>query len=338
MGTLLIERGIPPAVLPKNIGLPGSLLLDTEAWIDRRWSLGLALELARLTGDDLCGLHAGERIRFQQYGAWGFAICSAPTLGDALSVAARDVREHEMGTRIDLISESRLVRLSAVFEGDLEEDPRAHYEGNLMFLRKILDLAVEPVAAEACLSRERPRNTDELERLLGPRLRFRAAAPTLVFDRDALSLPLRPPPAWPRVYGVPPSDLCETAGAVFRVLRQSLDSERPTITFIADSLSLRIRTLQRRLARWGLTFEEVLDEYRERRAIEYLKVGRYSITEIAFRLGYSDAAHFTRAFRRWTGVAPYSLLKPRGGRSDNARSLPFLQPGKVQENNARSRS
>lgn len=70
MGTLLIERGIPPALLPKNIGLRGSLLLDPEAWINRRWSLSLALELTRLTGDDLCGLHAGERIQSR---------CASPT-------------------------------------------------------------------------------------------------------------------------------------------------------------------------------------------------------------------------------------------------------------------
>jgi AraC-like DNA-binding protein len=29
-----------------------------------------------------------------------------------------------------------------------------------------------------------------------------------------------------------------------------------------------------------------------------------TLTEISTKLGYSDQAHFTRAFRRWTGDAP----------------------------------
>lgn len=29
-----------------------------------------------------------------------------------------------------------------------------------------------------------------------------------------------------------------------------------------------------------------------------------SVLEIAYSLGYSDPAHFTRAFKRWQGVSP----------------------------------
>ena len=31
---------------------------------------------------------------------------------------------------------------------------------------------------------------------------------------------------------------------------------------------------------------------------------RTPISDIAKDLGYSDAAHFTRAFRRWSGLSP----------------------------------
>ncbi|ODS02755.1 hypothetical protein AUC71_13555 [Methyloceanibacter marginalis] len=64
------------------------------------------------------------------------------------------------------------------------------------------------------------------------------------------------------------------------------------------------RTLQRRLRDWGFSFEEMVDDLRHAEAVRRLAIGQESMMEIAFVLGYSDQAHFTRAFRRWTGMAP----------------------------------
>jgi AraC-like DNA-binding protein len=57
---------------------------------------------------------------------------------------------------------------------------------------------------------------------------------------------------------------------------------------------------------WGVTFEELVDEYRRDRAFRLLMRADHSILEIAYTLGYSDPAHFTRAFKRWTGASPRS--------------------------------
>ena len=48
--------------------------------------------------------------------------------------------------------------------------------------------------------------------------------------------------------------------------------------------------------------------------MQLLASGKYTATEIAYMVGYSDPAHFTRAFKRWTGSPPSRyraiLLKP----------------------------
>jgi AraC-like DNA-binding protein len=73
---------------------------------------------------------------------------------------------------------------------------------------------------------------------------------------------------------------------------------------VAAHLRVSPRTVQRRLRAWGFSFEEILDDVRRTEALRHVILGENSAIEIAFLLGYSDPAHFTRAFRRWTGMAP----------------------------------
>lgn len=53
-----------------------------------------------------------------------------------------------------------------------------------------------------------------------------------------------------------------------------------------------------------MTFSALIDAERRRRALLLLRSRELSIQQIGERLGYSDVANFTRAFRRWTGKTP----------------------------------
>jgi len=85
----------------------------------------------------------------------------------------------------------------------------------------------------------------------------------------------------------------------------------------AEALGLSVRTLQRRLAQEGLSFEELLRADRLGKATVLLETTRATVLEIALALGYSDHAHFTRAFHRWWGIAPlaYRRSSMAGGHS-----------------------
>jgi AraC-like DNA-binding protein len=50
--------------------------------------------------------------------------------------------------------------------------------------------------------------------------------------------------------------------------------------------------------------QELLDKRRSLAAGHLLSNPETSITEVGFILGYSDVAHFTRAFHRWNGMSP----------------------------------
>jgi AraC-like DNA-binding protein len=87
------------------------------------------------------------------------------------------------------------------------------------------------------------------------------------------------------------------------MLRQAADGQ-PRLEELAQILNLSPRTLERRLADEQSSFRGIARRARHERACELLKGGRLGVTQIAYQLGYTDVANFTRAFRREAGMAP----------------------------------
>jgi AraC-like DNA-binding protein len=91
-----------------------------------------------------------------------------------------------------------------------------------------------------------------------------------------------------------------------RVARQVevLLSAGATIDAVAAAMHMSARTLQRRLESEGASFSEIVDGAREKLARRWLADRTRTLSEVAFGLGFSDLAAFSRAFKRWTGKPP----------------------------------
>lgn len=87
-------------------------------------------------------------------------------------------------------------------------------------------------------------------------------------------------------------------------LMERLDGGNCSKQDIALSLGMSKATMQAKLAERGVGYQHLLDDIRRELVLGYLEQQHLSITEITFRLGFSDASNFTRAFRRWMGVSP----------------------------------
>ncbi|PWK58188.1 AraC family transcriptional regulator [Aminobacter sp. AP02] len=83
-----------------------------------------------------------------------------------------------------------------------------------------------------------------------------------------------------------------------------LDEGTTALADVADIAGVSTRTLQRKLAHLGLTYSDILDTARYENASRLLRDTDCRIIDIAFSSGYTDPAHFSRAFRRLTGTTP----------------------------------
>ena len=98
-----------------------------------------------------------------------------------------------------------------------------------------------------------------------------------------------------------PDDLVGTLEQVMLTYGQEFDL---SVEFVASVCNTSKRTLQRQLNEIGTNYSELLTLARYHAACQMLQSPGLKVTDIAHRLGYSDLAHFSRAFRRIAGVSP----------------------------------
>ena len=94
------------------------------------------------------------------------------------------------------------------------------------------------------------------------------------------------------------------AHAVQCALARDLTRGGERIATVARALAMSGRTLQRRLAAEGVSYQQVVDSARKEAAARYLTDSTLAISEVAYLVGYSEPAPFHRAFKRWYGMTP----------------------------------
>ncbi|OYU89158.1 MAG: AraC family transcriptional regulator [Bradyrhizobiaceae bacterium PARB1] len=88
------------------------------------------------------------------------------------------------------------------------------------------------------------------------------------------------------------------------MLPSYLDDGIPALADVAEMAGVSTRSFQRKLAHVGLSYSDLLDTVRYENASKLLRETDSRIIDIAFSSGYTDPAHFSRAFRRIAGVTP----------------------------------
>jgi AraC-like DNA-binding protein len=164
-------------------------------------------------------------------------------------------------------------------------------------------------ASRVWFAHSRHTHAEAVEAYFGPReVIFDAGENGFALDSQSLDTPLRTANArlLAELKGQPDRPFLES---VEQATRTSLQGNKPHIAVVAKALHLSPRTLQRRLAESGTTFQQVVDRVRQTYARLYLRQARLSLDEISYLLGYTRLAAFDRAFKRWTGTTPGQFAK-----------------------------
>lgn len=98
----------------------------------------------------------------------------------------------------------------------------------------------------------------------------------------------------------------DNSGVIERVRRQILEDPglNCTLERVAQNLQMTPRSLRRYLQAEEGSFRDLRNEIRCHYADRYLADTRMPLSTIAHKLGFSDQASFTRAYRAWTGRTP----------------------------------
>ena len=307
--------GIDPQTFYRNAGIDCQLG-DTNRFISTRQTLALVDQAVKALDMPYLGLAMGNLMTVSHHGMAGLAAVTQPTLRACLDTIRRFCMELfppldmdgyiQDGDAAFVISENislapythfffelNMVSFYNIFvhlvagqyqlssaDFSYPEPPWGH------IYRRYFHCPVRFNQPQTCL-RGDPRLAD-YELPLANRLMAMSAERTLfenVPTRALRLLPLRLRRLLMRYYGAFPS-----------------------LERAASELGMSGRTLRRKLAESGTTYQQELDAVREKLTREYFARGGSSVTEIALMLGFADASAFSKAFRRWTGLSPSAWL------------------------------
>lgn len=270
---------------------------------------------AEVTGDDHFGLRFGATRAVDSSTVLGYILRNSPTIGAAISKAARYVRVHVDGVQVSLTFAGAEARLVYHLTDPTIVVSRHYAELLMVYAMHVFRLAADESWSphEVRFRHGPPADLAPYRRYFGAPVRFHQSDYTTVFNRDILGRPLRT--CDQQLLGIleqhadmilaqlPPLD-DDLLGRLEQFVVGALPEDRAGISAAARALGMSTRTLQRRLHERGIVFAGLVDQVRRRLSARYLADGALTLAEIAWLLGYSESSAFNRAYRRWTGRSP----------------------------------
>ena len=317
-----------PAEVLRHAGLPPGLFARESALVTTEELFALYQGLAEASHDPAIGLKLGAEHRLERYDPLSLAALSARSFRDALQRLARYKRitcpeALHLAQRGDECRVAIRYLLSRETEPPLMVD--LAFAWVVAIARRGTGRIINPRRLEL---RGAARNRAMYQAHFGCPVTFGVRRNAIVFARADLDRPFLTHNAnlWARIAPRLDAELSRAVASngireqVKAILKRQLAGRRPGIEDVARDLNQSPRTLQRRLAEEGATFQRLVLEARRELARHYLQHSSIELNETAYLLGYEDAHSFFRAFHQWEGRPP-GAWRARHVRSPRARHV-----------------
>jgi AraC-like DNA-binding protein len=310
---VLAEQGIAPEKSLKGTGVRADQIYDASVMTSIGQYAAVCRNAAALGCEPATPFKVGMRLHLSAYGMYGYALMSCLSLRDYFKLG---VKYHRLATPTVAIEWTEYPdRMVWTFPDAFVSSPsrelrefiiEQQYMQHVTHLQDVAGRACPPL--KACFPYPAPPHAALYADYLGCPCVFDAPQCELVYDSAILD---QKPQLAHKLTATLLQETCDrligqaktstgVAGEVYQIL-MGKPGVFPGMEEVAEAMHMTTRTLRRRLLGEDTSFLAIVDDVRQSLALEYLKTTQMSAEDIAMLLGFSDAANFRRALKRWTG-------------------------------------
>jgi AraC-like DNA-binding protein len=317
---LLAELGVDAGALAADCGLDPAALGQGDLPAPGAAVVAFFETAAERCGTEDFGIRLASRQDLSVLGPLWMTMRSAQTVREALQVLAQFFVVHTTGAvaAIEPQADGSAVFVYALSAGLSPRDRQTIELGLALLCNELRQHCGAAWAPRAVMfAHDRPKSLASHRRAFGQRLHFAHERNAVWIGRACLDTPLAGRSV--AAHTVLKKQLAGQAGGAQAVAARAEGAMRALMPFapcgraeVARLTNLSQRTLQRRLAEAGTSFQELRDRVRADIALKYLRQSSLQAAQIGEILGYSEPAVFTRAFKRQHGLTPSQARRSAG--------------------------
>ncbi|KNC20287.1 hypothetical protein AC792_01750 [Arthrobacter sp. RIT-PI-e] len=276
------------------------------------------------------GLRMSEHQDIGILGPLAVAVQNSPTVGAALECASQFLFLHSPVLRVAVVAdpEGRPGEVGIRYGSATGPPPRQATDAILAFSHRMMRFLVGgPYGLHSVhLSHTPKAPAARYTEVFGAEVRFDQPASLLRVPRSLLDRPLAEVDdtlrelalGYLRTHFPEPGRV--VAPQVRAAVERVLGTSPVRIDTVAGLLGVHPRTLQRRLATEGASFEALLDDVRRETALRLLRHSDLPLQQVAGLVGLSEQSALTRCVRRWCGATPRDVRARTQGHTGAGRS------------------
>ncbi|PTQ90013.1 helix-turn-helix transcriptional regulator [Agitococcus lubricus] len=303
---LMAEERIQAEYILRDCGINASVLNKPEAFLSVYQVRAVVSHYLGLTAQSHAAIRYGQRLDLMTHGLFGFVFTSRLPFREFMTTIYHYLQVRLPLLVLEMRHENDYIALRVSYKQPLNELEAFVTQAFLTSLYTLVSLISKNISLH--FQSHILSNTHNLEQVLAAHIELNASYNEIRFYAAESHQTRLPTTVNLQTTEHDPfyehSLVVRMRNYILRHVDEALSAED-----VANHLNMSVRTLRRRLADIGMSFNEIRLEVRMQTAQRYLKTSNQSIERIANLVGYSDQASFTRAFQKWSNETPDTLRR-----------------------------